>query len=34
MGVAAALATAVFAAATNLVLRRQLGLIGGATAQP
>ncbi len=33
MGAAAALATAVFAAATNLVLRRQIGLIGGATAQ-
>ncbi len=33
MGAAAALAAAVFAAATNLILRRQIAQIGGATAQ-
>lgn len=33
MGAAAALATAVFAASTNLILRKEVGRVGGATAQ-
>jgi hypothetical protein len=33
VGAAAALATAVFAAATNLILRHQIAQLGGATAQ-